>query len=59
MTNASIRIIDRVRTRPRIKAMFRIILGLRLGLETLFLLGVKFCLVLGLGFMGRIRTDFR
>lgn len=58
MTNASIRIVDRV-TRPRIKAMFRIILGLRLGLETLFLLGVKFCLVLGLGFMGRIRTDFR
>lgn len=58
MTNASIRIIDRVRTRPR-KAMFRIILGLRLGLETLFLLGIKFCLVLGLEFMGRIRTDFR
>lgn len=55
MTNASVRIIDRFRNRPRIKGMFRIILGL----ETMFLLGVKFCLVLSLRFMGRIRTNFR
>lgn len=59
MIIVSVRITDRVSTRPRIKAMFRIILGLRLGLKPVFLLGVKFCLVLCLSFMAMIRTSFR